>query len=58
MDPQITYDIELKFETKHDWEEVKGILEEWEEGAIKGYDGADSAFSVKADVDSRGVADD
>ena len=48
MDPQITYDIELKFETKHDWEEVKGILEELEEGAIEGYDGADSAFSKKA----------
>ena len=48
MDTQITYDIELKFETKHDWEEVKGILEEWEEGAIEGYDGADSAFSMKA----------
>ena len=49
------YRLLLEFETKHDWEEVKGILEEWEEGAIEGYDGADSAFSGKADVDSRGV---
>jgi len=43
----------IEFESEHDWDEVKGILEEWEQGGIEGYDGAEEAFSVKADNESR-----
>ncbi len=48
MDKQTTYDIELKFESEDDWEEVKVILEEWEQGGVEGYGGAAASFSMKA----------
>ena len=46
------YRLDIELESEHDWNELRGIIEEWEWGNILEYDGADSAFSVKADIDS------
>ncbi len=48
MDSQITYDIELKFDSKDDWNEIKGMLENWEYRRHKYYKGAEAPFSMKA----------
>ena len=44
------YKLHIELESEHDWNELRGIIEEWEYGGILEYDGADSAFSVKADI--------
>ena len=61
--PIKTYDVELKFESEDDRNQVCEILEEWEQGGIAKvnsarniehwYDGADSPFSTKIDHESR-----
>jgi len=53
----------IEFESDHDWNEMREILEEWEQGGIAKidsarniehwYDGADSPFSTKIDHESR-----
>ena len=57
MDNEIikVYRLHIELESEHDWNELRGIIEEWEYGGILEYDGADSAFSVKADIDARTV---
>tara|TARA_R100000687_G_C6408913_1_gene145473 strand:+ start:472 stop:648 length:177 start_codon:yes stop_codon:yes gene_type:complete len=49
------YRLYIEFESAHDWREMREILDEWEQGAIEGWDGADSAFSTKVDIDSRSI---
>ena len=49
------YKLNIEFESEHDWNEMREILEEWEQGGIAGWEGADSAFGTRVDIDSRGV---
>tara|TARA_Y100001951_G_scaffold91416_1_gene85379 strand:+ start:551 stop:739 length:189 start_codon:yes stop_codon:yes gene_type:complete len=44
------YRLNIEFETEHDWNEMREVLAEWEEGGIEGWDGADSAFSTRVDI--------
>ena len=44
------YKLHIELESEHDWNELRGIIEEWEYGDILEYDGADSPISVKADI--------
>ena len=48
MDSQITYDIELKFDSEDDWKEIKVMLQEWEYGGLKDYIGAEAPFIMNA----------
>jgi len=49
------YKLNIEFESEHDWNEMREILEEWEYGNIEGWDGADSGFGTRVDIDSRKV---
>ena len=49
------YRLNIEFECEHDWNEMREILEEWEYGNIEGWDGADSGFGTRVDIDSREV---
>ena len=58
------YKLHIEFESEHDWNEMREVLEQWEMGAVaeideahniqKIWDGADSPFLSKVDIDARG----
>tara|TARA_R110000824_G_scaffold101000_1_gene239906 strand:- start:1521 stop:1724 length:204 start_codon:yes stop_codon:yes gene_type:complete len=59
------YKLNIEFESEHDWNEMRDVLEDWEMTGIarvdgarnieRWYDGADSSFSARAEIDSKEV---
>jgi hypothetical protein len=57
------YRLNIEFESEHDWNEMRDVLEDWEMTGIarvsgagnleRWYDGADSSFSARADIQQR-----
>ena len=59
------YKLNIEFESEHDWNEMRDVLEDWEMTGIarvngagnieRWYDGADSYFSARTEIDSKEV---
>ena len=59
------YKLNIEFESEHDWNEMRDVLEDWEMTGIarvngagnieRWYDGAASSFSARTEIDSKEV---